>query len=156
MRSHNHPHASLFAANKCQVRALNVCEDYVFAGTTWSCLVVIDKTSMLPVCCLNCHADESPYVKAVLPLMSLRSAVETNSESPGKSPSLTPQEHPLCSPTQRLPIIVTIGKGHKDVIGKHIPRHELRWDSSPKNTTYMLSWEARHWKHTGQMTFLNH
>lgn len=125
---------------------MTVNDQYLFITTTWGCMVVVDKVNMAAVSCVHCHADESPNVRAVLPLVAQRT----------DNPAADSTSNVAVETSVRLPVIVTVGRGHRDPIIRHIPsRHDQRRDSTSRHAMYIQSWEARHWRHTALMHFIH-
>ncbi|XP_064627387.1 leucine-rich repeat serine/threonine-protein kinase 1-like [Lineus longissimus] len=121
---------------KTQITAMNVIDNELYVGTTWGCIIVIDKSTMHHITSFRCHEQDDIYVKAILPL-----TFEDSSD-------LDPR---FGAPTQDNQIaknIITVGKGYRNVMKTlssatvtTIRRHSLQ------NRTFLLSFLAENWKY---------
>lgn len=126
----------LLPAGKTQITAMNVIDNELYVGTTWGCIIVIDKSTMHHITSFRCHEQDDIYVKAILPL-----TFEDSSD-------LDPR---FGAPTQDNQIaknIITVGKGYRNVMKTMssatvttMRRHSLQ------NRTFLLSFLAENWKY---------
>ncbi|OWF47807.1 Leucine-rich repeat serine/threonine-protein kinase 1 [Mizuhopecten yessoensis] len=79
------------------VTALSILDKYLYAGTTWGCIIVANAVTLLPYSIFRCHNNQDFFVKLILPLFHGR---HDNSDSEGKG----------------VPGMVTVGKGYMPLI----------------------------------------
>ncbi|XP_033739221.1 leucine-rich repeat serine/threonine-protein kinase 1-like isoform X2 [Pecten maximus] len=121
------------------VTALSILDKYLYAGTTWGCIIVANAVTLLPHSIFRCHNNQDFFVKLILPLFHGRN---DSSDSEGEGVSG----------------MVTVGKGYMPLINfKSVINSEESTDSYPdpvefkqlqpqEKDTYILSWFAKDWE----------
>ena len=127
-----HVSQSSDAANSSQVTALLVSGDDLYVGTTGGRVFILDKVAMTTVTMLHCHGDDTPYIRAILPLPRPHQTEEDQDLLPGQDTDVFTNSG-----------VVTIGKGYREMFGRFLGRHQLKVD---KSLTYILCWMHEHWR----------
>ncbi|XP_060079979.1 leucine-rich repeat serine/threonine-protein kinase 1-like [Ylistrum balloti] len=121
------------------VTALSVLDKYLYAGTTWGCIIVASAVTLLPYSIFRCHSNQDFFVKLILPLFH---GHHDNGDSEGEGVSG----------------MVTVGKGYMPLINfKSVINSEESDDVYPdpvkvkqlqpqEKDTYILSWYAKDWE----------
>ncbi|XP_069125581.1 leucine-rich repeat serine/threonine-protein kinase 1-like [Argopecten irradians] len=121
------------------VTALSILDKYLYAGTTWGCIIVANATTLLPYSIFRCHNNQDFFVKLILPLYHGRN---DSSDSEGEG----------------ISGMVTVGKGYMPLINfKSVINSEEGTDTYPdpvefkqlqpqEKDTYILSWFAKDWE----------
>lgn len=134
---------------RCQVTTMTALNGELFIGTTWGCIIIAEGKTMRPITIFRPYEED---VKAILPIVeSKRKTVKTENESPRSSPGKTPVR--LSSPTKlqtviHPPVIATIGKGYRNLIGRftNLPSLATGNDKTQtKRSITALLWKAEHW-----------
>lgn len=117
---------------KCQVSALTVFDSDLYIGTTWGCIIIVEKDTLRPITVFRPFQEE---VRTIIPL--------------SRAANLT------------TPLIVTIGRGYRSLIDRytdavtthattpagnekrHINSKEAQKDRS--QNIHAIIWRADHW-----------
>jgi len=142
---------------------------YLYASTTWGCIIVADAITMKPLSVFRCHGNEEYYCKAILPIGPAVHA-DTSGENDWKQTMTKPTEGAADTDNAWNSGIVTIGRGYVDVIkcvtsleSRGLVQSETKgWslvdsgvspvvehttDKSAKSNTYVLSWDTQNWNY---------
>lgn len=104
-------------ATRYQVTVMKILDKYLYAGTTWGCIIVADAVTLQPYTAFRCHNNEEPYIKSILPLYNFTEASSTS-----------------------VPGIVTVGKGYRDLI-TYLPNMAKIQAPSSQNEDQENNWE---------------
>ena len=133
---------------------MNIHHSHLYIATTWGCLVIVDKVSMETLNVLRCHGSTSPYICAILTL-NLDFPLEPEDDASSSSvktddSSLSPAEK--LSEGQRSSLIVTVGKGYRDLIRRnmYVKAGALSRETD-RNEMYVVTWRAEGWEHCGSV-----
>lgn len=91
-----------FSPGRCQIASMAILENKLYIGTSWGCLVVVDAVSMRP---LSVFRPFSEGIQAIIPII------------------------PPTPKASRQPLMVTLGKGYRSLIGRFVPDRRLRLSS---------------------------
>ena len=111
------------------VTALYVQYGILYAGITGGYLITIDALTMTTLNVLNCHGDQSPFIRAILPLVATRNSVSCHRSNNDKLG------------------VVTVGRGYHDVLSEHLGLsqvHEIRCQGQ----FYAMTWHGQEWQFT--------
>jgi hypothetical protein len=138
---------------RCQVSCLSVIGNYLYAGTTYGCIVVIEPASASVVChCQPCIANET---SAILPL----AAPSAGEPSDGlctdlmfiDDPVLHDDTEMLDSPSRRS-LLATVGRGYVDLVGSVCARYGTLEPSASSSffeidprRTVIIAWSGDDW-----------
>lgn len=138
-----------FTAGRCQVTSMAALNGELFIGTTWGCIIIAEGKTMRPITIFRPFEED---VKIILPLPGSKKPMKSVNNSPRNSPVRTPTR--VLSPTasqnaSRPPVIATIGKGYRNLIGRftNIQTSPVTTNDkglNKKGITALL-WRAEHW-----------
>lgn len=162
----------LFTANHFQVTALLAFGKYLYASTTWGCVIVADAYTMSTYSVFRCHGNEEFYCKAILPIGP---AIQFNTASRDSSELLYDRLGCNGASSYRQKSkpgagVVTVGRGYVDVIKRvtdldsqvlvqhsadglplvnasSASNEEHASERSDKCNTFVLSWDPQHWNY---------
>lgn len=151
----------LFSANHFQVTALLAFGQYLYASTTWGCIIVAEAFTIKPLSVFRCHGNEEFYCKAILPIGPACDPDRDGERKQNKSKSADGATSAGELDSRGSAGIVTIGRGYVDVVKRvtcsdnHVisaanassPPAEHTTDKSAKCNTFVLSWDTQHWNY---------
>ncbi|XP_070567306.1 leucine-rich repeat serine/threonine-protein kinase 1-like [Ptychodera flava] len=108
--------------NKCHVTSMAHSCNHLYIGTSWGQLLVVEPFTMTPYTVFHCH--EQP-IKAILPVRPGICLSEVGLHPEGSA-------------------VLTIGRGHKNLIGKYPNGPPVSRQGSGEET-YVLTWNAEYW-----------
>ncbi|XP_077977782.1 leucine-rich repeat serine/threonine-protein kinase 1-like [Glandiceps talaboti] len=108
--------------NRCHVTAMAFSNRHLYIGTSWGQLLVVEPFTLTPYTVFHCHKQP---IKAVLPIRP--GIIQSDS---GLHPDST--------------VVLTIGRGHKNLIGKYDNSPPVSRQGSGEET-YVLAWIADYW-----------
>ncbi|CAL4172226.1 unnamed protein product, partial [Meganyctiphanes norvegica] len=129
------------SSNHIRVSAVAVCGSEVYVGTTWGCVIVAEAASMRPITVFRPYEDE---VRAIVPLPSFPKEAEASTGD-----STPTEEAETVGMNGHPPLIATIGKGYRNLLGRYAPLpRSAQPDPTLQRTMYCLLWRAHDWLNT--------
>ena len=107
-----------------------VVGDELYVATTWGCILIADNVSMKPIMICRSHSDNTPYIRAIVPLVASSQATDFKDD---------------LEKNQVTPGLVSIGKGYRNLISCHMGVDDNKVDLS--GHTVLLSWATELWKY---------
>jgi len=107
-----------------QVTCISVLNDELYIGTTWGCIIVVEKNSMRPITIFR------PYEEDVRAIVALAPAEPRETEEP------------------TTPMIATIGRGYRDLLSRYLDSSALAQESANSTAMIALLWRAENWSPT--------
>jgi hypothetical protein len=141
------------AVTRCQVACLSLIGNYLYAGTTYGCLVVIDPSSASVVCL--CQPYASDELSVILPLETPVTADTSDSAHADMvfidDPVLHDEEEMADLPP-RPSLLATVGRGYMDLVGSVCARYRTPEPSASPSSfeidprkTVIISWSGDDW-----------
>ena len=103
-----------FSPGRCQIASMVVQDDKLYIGTSWGCLIVAEAIAMRPITVFRPFSEEIQAIVAIKEPLPVDLATTPKKKSAGNQS----EEHSARS--EGNPLIVTIGKGYRSLIGRYV------------------------------------
>jgi hypothetical protein len=104
-----------------------VVNDELYVGTTWGCIIVVEKNTMRPITIFR------PYEEDVRAIVAL--AWPSDAREGEAAPLATP-------------MVATLGRGYRDLLSRFVDSAALAQESSNSTAMIALLWRAHNWATT--------
>ena len=103
-----------FSPGRCQIASMVVQDDKLYIGTSWGCLIVAEAIAMRPITVFRPFSEEIQAIVAIKEPLPVDLATTPKKKSAGNQS----EEH--LARSEGNPLIVTIGKGYRSLIGRYV------------------------------------
>ena len=151
------PHLLIFlllvTVTRCQVSSMSLIGEYLYVGTTFGCLVVIDPLAVAVV--TVCRPYQSSELSCILPLTVPLTLDPPDSDVDPvffDDPVLDAELGEMPGSVPHRSLLVTIGRGYSDLVGNVFARYRtpLLTASLPASDdahrTAMIAWSGDEWR----------
>ena len=103
-----------FSPGRCQIASMVVQDDKLYIGTSWGCLIVAEAIAMRPITVFR------PFSEEIQAIVAIKEPLPVDLATTPKKKSSANQSEEHSARSEGNPLIVTIGKGYRSLIGRYV------------------------------------